>query len=184
VNFVAVLSLLGLVFIWVGYPLCVAVLARLFARRPRSGGSRSDMVSVILATRDSPEAIRARIENLLAASHDPEKIEFVVAIDVANGGASVTDLDGLDPRVKVVLGDAPGGKAETLNAAVRSAAHDVLVFTDTAQSFDRDAINELLTVLADPSIGAVSGMLDMPTAHSSATLADQYWEYERWLRSA
>lgn len=183
-NFVAVLSLLGLVFIWVGYPLCIAALARLLARRPRLNRSNSDTVSVILATRDSPEAIRARIENLLVASRDSETTEFVVAIDVANARASVADLDGLDRRVKVVLGDAPGGKASTLNAAVRAAAHDVLVFADTAQCFDPDAIKELLTVLADPSFGAVSGMLDMPAAQGSATLADRYWVYERWLRSS
>jgi cellulose synthase/poly-beta-1,6-N-acetylglucosamine synthase-like glycosyltransferase len=184
VNSIALVSLLGLLFIWLGYPIGVAALAKLRGRNARANGPCSETVSVILATRASPAAIRARIENLLGASLDPGKIEFIVGIDAANGSASIEQLGGLDRRVKVVLGDAPGGKAPTLNAAVRAARHDVLVIADTAQSFDRDAIKELLTVLADPSLGAVSGMLDVPARHRSATLAERYWRYERWLRSA
>jgi cellulose synthase/poly-beta-1,6-N-acetylglucosamine synthase-like glycosyltransferase len=82
----------------------------------------------------------------------------------------------------VVLGDAPGGKAATLNAAVRAARHDVLVFADTAQRFDRDAIPALVAELSDPAFGAVSGMLELSRANGRSTLADRYWRYERWLR--
>jgi cellulose synthase/poly-beta-1,6-N-acetylglucosamine synthase-like glycosyltransferase len=139
-------------------------------------------VSVVLASAADPTAIRERITDLLQSNYPTHLLEIVVGIDPANGQTTPADLQGLDPRVAVVLGDAPGGKAATLNAAVRVARHDVLVFADTAQRFDRDAIPALVAELSDPAFGAVSGMLELPSGEGSSTLADRYWRYERWLR--
>ncbi|MDQ3995524.1 MAG: glycosyltransferase, partial [Gemmatimonadota bacterium] len=88
-----------------------------------------------------------------------------------------------DGRCTVVLGDEPGGKAATLNAAVRAARGEILVFTDTGQRFQRDAIEHLVTALQQPGIGAVSGSLELPRANgSSSSLIGRYWTLERWLR--
>jgi len=42
--------------------------------------------------------------------------------------------------VRYVRGDEPGGKAATLNAGVRAASGDIIVFTDTSQRFHPGAI--------------------------------------------
>ena len=76
----------------------------------------------------------------------------------------------------------PGGKAASLNAAVRHANHEILVFADTAQRFDREAIPELVAQFADARFGAVSGMLDLPGAAGRRNAVEHYWRYERWLR--
>jgi poly-beta-1,6-N-acetyl-D-glucosamine synthase len=173
---------LAMAAIWGGYPLAVRALGGLRRRRDGDGRSVSPTVSVILASNDDAAAIRARVADLLATTYPAELLEVVVGLDSLRGKATPRDLEGLDPRVTVVVGDAPGGKAPSLNAAVRQARHELLVFADTAQRFHRDAIPELVIQFRNPRFGAVSGMLDLPGAEGSRNLAEHYWRYERWLR--
>lgn len=168
--------------IWLAYPLAVAALAKLRAGSPPRPRSAALPVSVIIASADEASAIRTRVADVLAADYPPDRIHVIVALDFAAARATPQALSGLDPRASVVVGDAPGGKASALNAGVRVAQGDVLVFTDTAQAFDRHAITELVTALAGERVAAVSGMLELERARRGGTLAHTYWRYERWLR--
>jgi cellulose synthase/poly-beta-1,6-N-acetylglucosamine synthase-like glycosyltransferase len=179
---VGLFGAMALAVIWGGYPLVVRALGGLRRKRGLAPSDAEPTVSVVLASAADPAAIRERVADLLQSSYPTQLLEIVVGIDSANSQATPADLQGLDPHIVVVLGDAPGGKAATLNAAVRAARHDVLVFADTAQRFDRDAIPALVAELSDPAFGAVSGMLELSSANGASTLADRYWRYERWLR--
>jgi cellulose synthase/poly-beta-1,6-N-acetylglucosamine synthase-like glycosyltransferase len=179
---VGLFGAMALAVIWGGYPLAVRALGGLRRKRGLAPSGTEPTVSVILASAAEPSAIRDRVADLLQTGYPAHLLQVVVGLDPAHRQASITDLQGLDPRVTVVDGDAPGGKAATLNAAVRAARHDVLVFADTAQRFDRDAIPALVGELTDPALGAVSGMLELPGGQATSTLADRYWRYERWLR--
>jgi cellulose synthase/poly-beta-1,6-N-acetylglucosamine synthase-like glycosyltransferase len=178
---VALSALLALILIWIGYPLAVRAAAAV--RRPWPPAEWGPVgVSVILASCNDAESIRARVANLLETDHPADLIEVIVALDATNGEATLADLAGLDQRVRAVSGDTPGGKAATLNAAVRSARHPVLVFADTQQRFDSASIPALAAGLGDARTGAVSGMLELPGAHGTLNLAERYWRLERWLR--
>jgi poly-beta-1,6-N-acetyl-D-glucosamine synthase len=169
----------GLLLIWLVYPLAVALLAAL--RRPRLHPPHPEAptVSVVLATREPEAAIVARVRNCLETAYDPTRIEIVVALD-GGGWAEMRDPVWRDPRVHLVAGDPEGGKAAALNAGVRASSGEILVFADTYQLFDSDTIPRLVDAFADPKLAAVSGRLDL---HSrSATLAERYWVFERWLR--
>ncbi len=177
-----VVSLLALLAIWIGYPVVVRLLAILRGRPAALPQGEMPSVSVILASLDDPAAIEERIRDLFAGSYPADRIEVIVALDAARARSTVTSLAHLDARVRVLVGDAPGGKASSLNAAVRAAVHELLVFTDTAQRFDHEAIATLAHELCDPAFGAVSGILHIGGGSRSVGLAERYWRYERWLR--
>lgn len=180
---VALVSLLAVVFIWFGYPLVIAAIAAFRGRKSDAIVPVTRSISVIIATLDAEEVVRARVEDALAASYPPELLEVVVALD--RRGTVTPEMLGalaLDRRVRVVAGDPPGGKAATLNAAVRAARHDILVFSDAAQRFSPDAIGRLAGALNDRTLGAVSGALQIGRDGVPATLAERYWLFEKWLR--
>lgn len=179
-----VYPLLALLLIWIGYPLAIRALGPWRGRKTVQTPRDSARVSIIVASADDAQAIRARVADLLATQYPAHLFEIVVALDSANAKATPRDLAGLDSRVHVLVGDAPGGKAATLNAAVRAANCELLVFTDTAQRFRPDAIAALLDELGDRELGAVSGMLELPGKDGSLNLAERYWRFERWLRAA
>ena len=174
------ISLIILLAIWVAYPLVVGALS-LMRRRPRNARTRpADLprISIVLATRANADAIRARVANLREASYDGS-VELIVALDASGSEASPNDLAGLDAYV--VIGDKPGGKAATLNAGVRAARHEILIFADTAQTFDSQVLSEMVFALEDPRLGAVSGTLHT-SPHGTSNVADWYWRYERRVR--
>lgn len=186
-RLLALASFVGLLAVWVLYPLVIAALSMLASRRRRAladAGGDEPMVSVIIATREDAETTRRRIADCLATSYDPAKLEVVVGIDAAsrNDVAALRATLESGANVTVVIGDEPGGKSATLNAAVRASRGEILVFADCHQRFERDAIRELVLALRAPRVGAVSGLLDIPRRSERRSLAERYWLFERWLR--
>jgi cellulose synthase/poly-beta-1,6-N-acetylglucosamine synthase-like glycosyltransferase len=178
--------------IWVFYPLAIMTLAALRRSgvasrpRPRDGSGAigaAPSVTVVIATRDEAEVVRRRVDNALASRY-AGLLDVVVALDAGASAATAAALAALDPRVTVLRGDPPGGKAAALNAGVRAATGDVLVFGDAHQFFEPDAVARLVDSFADPRVGAASGCLEVGAHGGPPTLADRYWWYEKRLRHA
>jgi cellulose synthase/poly-beta-1,6-N-acetylglucosamine synthase-like glycosyltransferase len=187
IDGLALLAAVGIVVIWVGYPIAMAALARLRVTQPAMVGGEAPTVTIIIATREAGDALTARVHNCLASCYDIEKLDVVVGLDRGAEDASpATALAGnWDGRLRVVEGDAPGGKAATLNAAVRAARGDVLVFADVHQRFESGTVAALVRPLAAAAVGAVSGSLRLGAPERSRRSAmDYYWRYERWVRRA
>lgn len=176
--------MLVLIAIWIGYPLAIGLIAAVRNRRgcPLSESSTSaPLVSVVIATREHEEVIANRLSNVLATGY--ERLEVVVGLD--GNAASATRLLAHFPHdaLRLVAGDAPGGKAATLNAAVRAARGDIIVFTDAHQRFERETITDLVGALGDREVGAVSGSLHASVGRGRMSPVDHYWQLERWLRA-
>ncbi len=181
---IAAAALAAILCIWFGYPLLVWFVALLVRRpnRPNAERGSTRRVSVIVATREQATAARERIANLLDTAHPAKNLEVIVALDAVGSLATLADFTGVDPRVRAVPGDMPGGKAATLNAGVREATGDVLVMADTAQRFDRETIPCLVAALEDERFGAISGALQLGGDRGRLSPAHVYWEIEKWLR--
>jgi uncharacterized protein YbaA (DUF1428 family) len=137
-----------------------------------------------VATRDEPAGVAARVANLLDHDLPPGRVSVVVAVDAASSWRPAQYEAALPAGVRVVAGDAPGGKAAALNAGVRAAEDaDVLVFADSAQTFARHTVRSLVERLAaDPRLGAVSGLIVQPD--SGDGVMDGFWRFEVELRKA
>jgi cellulose synthase/poly-beta-1,6-N-acetylglucosamine synthase-like glycosyltransferase len=177
-------SVAVVLYVYVGYPLVLLVWSRL-APRPVHPHAGEPPVSVVIAVRDEAEALERKIANLRSLDYPTTRLQIVIV------------SDGLHPSTAEVLRRHAGlitaiviprgGKARALNAGVEAAAHDILVFADVRQRFDRQALHGLVAPLADPTVGGVSGelMLDAELGGSGADIGEGiggYWRYEKWLR--
>ncbi len=172
------------VYVYIGYPILLLVWSRL---RPRPVHTHPDEppVSVILAVRDEAEALERKIANLRSLDYPASHLQIVVVSDGHHRRTAAV----LRRNVGVV--DAiyvrRGGKAQALNAGVEAARHEILVFADVRQRFDRRALHGLVAPLADPTVGGVSGelMLDAETGEGGTDIGEGlggYWRSEKWLR--
>ena len=83
-----------------------------------------------------------------------------------------------------------GGKPLALNAGVRAARGDILVFADARQRFAADAAHRARQQFRGPAVGGVTGelILDCEVDAKSAAASQVgegvglYWKYEKWLR--
>lgn len=184
---VTILGVVALVLVsiaWVGYPLVVTLLSWL---RP-GGASPPDQtlrsVSVVVATREAPVVVAGRVDDLLSTTYPRDLLEVVVAVDAAVSCDLSDYVAHLPSTVRVVRGDPPGGKAMTLNAGVRAASSDTLVFADSAQRFDPGAISMLMTFLANGEFGAVSGAYRTSPAGGEFLPLRAFWKLETQIRRA
>lgn len=177
-------SALLLLIPWVLYPWLAIRLAASRGAEPGKRPGTHPNLAVVLATREAPEAVRARLLDLLAGTWPAGRLDLVVGVDGDPEPFRFSDLVPAPNRLVVVAGDPPGGKACALNAAMRAVTTELVVCTDTQQRFAPDAIARLVEALDDPRFGAVSGALRLGNEAMPESLLGRYWSAERRLRAA
>jgi cellulose synthase/poly-beta-1,6-N-acetylglucosamine synthase-like glycosyltransferase len=178
-----------LLWTWVLYPALVWSISR-FVRVPlRVLPAELPLVTAILATRDEAGTVAERVDDFFQCDYPMDRLQVVVGVDGADAGRLTTIRAAVQSAaVRVVAADAAGGKAAGLNAAVREAKGDVLVFSDAQQRFAPDAIRLLVARLtSDTRVDVVGGALQLPGDRPDAPArspVEWYWRFERELRAA
>ena len=183
----AVLLLGLLAYAYAGYPVVIALLARLAPSRRTPGGETladpAPTVSVCLPVCDGAKYLPAKIESLLAQDYPADRIEILVYCDgcrddseaVARGLAASPAAGG---RIRVVAEPKRLGKPTGLNVLSAIATGDLLLLTDVRQPLSANATRALAAVLGDAAIGCATGELVLAGGAGSGV----YWRYERWIR--
>lgn len=180
-----------IVYTYFGYPLLLFLWSRLFPRpinkkRPDSW----PLVSVIIAAKNEERTIGPRLKNLLRCRYPADRLQIIVVSDGSTDGtADVVQsvIDSLpEKEVKVVLHelDQSVGKPSAINEGLLKVKGDFIVFTDSRQRFEEDAISQLISNFSDPSVGCVSGELFF-VEHENSTVAREmglYWKIEKLVR--
>ncbi len=179
-------ALLGL--IWIGYPLGMAFTSvgpkrRRLQVQADAACDPPAAVSVVIATRDSVDVVKRRVQNVLESRYPHDLLDVIVSVDAEQPFQDYDVLRCIDDRIRVIGGDAPGGKAASINAAVRASTREILIFTDSAQQFDVHTVERLVRALQVPHFGAVSGSLVLGSANGRKGPIHWYWSLEKWLRA-
>jgi cellulose synthase/poly-beta-1,6-N-acetylglucosamine synthase-like glycosyltransferase len=169
------------VYTYIGYPVWLWLLVR-WRERPILRRPIEPSVSIIIAARNEEANIPAKLKTIQLLSYPQDQLQIVIASD-GSTDRTVSILREHPSVVPVIL-DQPKGKACALNAAVKFATNEILVFLDARQNVERDAVSELVSCFADPDVGAVSGelLLEAATEASSADALGIYWRIEKAVR--
>ena len=152
VVIVAAIAWVG--FAYVGYPLLLALLARL-SPRPLVRGDVSPSATIVIAVHNGAHHLQRKLENTLALTY-PRPFEILVASD---GSTDATDeiARSLAHRgVRLVRNEVRQGKEAAQAAGIGKAGGEVLVFTDLTAELSPDALRAIVRPFADPSVGCVS----------------------------
>lgn len=177
------LSLAGIFYAYVGYPLGIWLLARLHPR-PWSVAPIVPSVSIVLAVHNGILLLPCKIRNLLALDY-PNLKEIVVVSDGSTDGTAELLGSLQSSLIKTVVLKEHVGKAEAVNAGVAEATADLILFTDIRPEIAPGAVQQLATNFADPKVGCVAGKLILRKGgHDAAAAAVDgfYWRYEQWTR--
>ena len=153
-------------------------------------------VSVVIAAKNEEQNIKKRLENICEQSY----LGSVEVIVVSDGSHDQTcsiikqlkdDLVQYERRkdqgpidIKLVELLLSSGKATALNKGIDSSSGEIVVFTDSRQTFEKNAVKELLANFSDPQVGAVSGELIIMNINKSEVAEGMglYWLYEKFIR--
>lgn len=176
-------SLAVILYTYAGYPLLMWILASMRPQRCHAA-SISPSVSVVMAVHNGCALLPKKIEHLLGLDY-PQLKEIII---VSDGSTDDTEklLAGYDqPLLKKVILAEHRGKAVAVNAGMREASGDVILFVDIRPEIQPGTIQKMVDHFADPNVGCVAGdLLLIQDGHDSvsAAVGGLYWRYEQWIR--
>ncbi len=172
-----------LVYVYMGYPLVLAVLALLTRRTYRSDPDYQPSVSILFSAKDEISALPEKLANLRALDYPGDKIKILAASDGSRDGTSEY-LSGQNDIHTLILNESIGKNA-ALNRLLPSATGEILFFTDANTQFDLSAIRAVVALFADPRVGCVTGELRFSSRGSLDSVGrgtGLYWRYENAIK--
>jgi poly-beta-1,6-N-acetyl-D-glucosamine synthase len=163
-----------------GYPLLVALRARLRPVKRLPPPGRDPTISVLIPVYNGARYLPEKLRTLREASYPADLVEIILYSDGSDDGTDeiAAEIAAADPRVRVLRSERRLGKPTALNAMRKVASGEVLVLTDVRQPVVPGVLRALVDELGDPSVACVSGNLVL----LGSTGAGIYWRYENWLR--
>jgi cellulose synthase/poly-beta-1,6-N-acetylglucosamine synthase-like glycosyltransferase len=166
-----------LVYTHVGYPLLLALLARMRRPQPAAAVRVTPPVTLVIAAYNEGSVIERKIENARALDY-PNRVEVIVASD-----GSTDDTVAKAAAADVVLDLPRGGKIRAQDAALERARGDIVAFSDANSFWERDALLALVQPFVQaPEVGYVCGQVRF-TNDAGDNQEGLYWRYEMWIRA-
>lgn len=177
---VAVASFILLAWVFLLYPLCLA----LWPTRARSYQS-GDLpgVSVVVPTYNEAAVIAKKIDNLIQLDYPADKLEILV-VDSASTDGTADVAAKSSSRVRVIREEAKLGKAHAINTALPLVMFDLVLITDANAFMDPLAIRRMVEPMTDPAVGAATGAMRQ-IDHSQNAISEGgglYWKMEVFMR--
>lgn len=178
---VLVLSLAALFQTFLGYPLWVALQARL-RPRPWRCADWQPRVSVLMAVHNGAAELEAKLDHLLAHDYPVDALELVVVSDGSADQTAAILRRRASERIKVLVLEQRGGKSAALHEALRLASGEVLVFCDLRQRLEPGSVRALCAALGGGDLTIAGGLLCFRDGPSGSAAVGVYWRFESWLR--
>ena len=173
----------ALFYTYLGYPLLVFIVARLFPKKVVTS-LYEPKVTVLITAYNEEKDIREKIKNTLALDYPKNKLEVIVASDGSTDRTDQIVKDFEEAGVKLFRQEGRVGKTETQNNAVERASGEVVLFSDATTMYRADVLRALLPNFADSTVGCVGGKLIYVDSSNSevSSGAKSYWSYETLLK--
>ncbi|MES2390789.1 MAG: glycosyltransferase [Acidobacteriota bacterium] len=183
-------SLAVIAYTYAGYPVIMAVLAKLmpwpWKRAPWPEGGEKP-ISVVMAVHNGAAMLAEQLDHLLTL--DVELVREVIAVSDGSTDATAEILRATaakDSRLKAIVLETQGGKAAALRHGIEAAEGEILLFVDIRPRVTAGALSYLLSNFADERVGCVAGELLLNSdGQDGATgaVSGLYWKYEQWIRN-
>lgn len=116
-------------------------------------------VSVVIPAHDEEKVIAKTIHSVLGAAYEG-KVEVVVVDDGSRDGTAdvVKKIAKGDRRLRLIKTDHLG-KARAVNRGIKASKGELVMMLDADSELASDGLKELARPFADPTVGAVSGII-------------------------
>lgn len=172
-----------LIYIYAGYLLILAILARLFPVRSKVDDSYTPTISILFSARNERASLPAKMESIRNLDYPRNQIQILAASDASTDGtdeylAAQTDIQFLAMPQHC-------GKNAALNTLLPSATGDILFFTDANTIFHPGSFRAAARHFCDERVGVIVGELVFTQGEDWNAVgqgAGLYWRYENLIK--
>jgi len=171
-----------ILYVYVGYPLFVALLARL-RRKVEEYPAHTPLVSILIAAYNEQDVIASKLENTLALDYPADRMQIIVAVDGSDDRTAEIVQSFADRGVRLNYDLRRRGKTAAINRAVPGLKHEIVVFSDANNMYAPNALWELVKPFSNPGVGGVTGSKQIVEETDAHARADGlYWKYESFIK--
>lgn len=175
-------SVIAVLYAYFGYPLLLYALS-LFRHRDVRRAAVLPSVSMIITAHNEAARIREKLENTVALDYPSDRLQILVASDCSTDATERIVGEYAERGVELVRQPERRGKEAAQQRAVGASRGEILVFSDAGTLLDPDAVRQIVSSFADPSVGCVSSVDRLVDADGRVTGENAYVRYEMFLRS-
>src|SRR5579859_37727 len=173
------------VYVYAGYPILLALMARLFPRQNSKNDRFSPPATLLISAYNEVQVISEKVENALALKYPPGRLEIIVISDCSDDGTDEIVTGYASRGVRLVRQPQRLGKTEGLNLAVPQASGHILIFSDANAIYQPDALRQIVAHFVDAKVGYVVGNARYRQIEGRVASAESeglYWKLETWLK--
>lgn len=173
-----------LIYTYLGYPIIIYFLSRLF-HAENIKNIITPHINIVMVVYNGELYLEAKIHNILSSNYPRDRLHLIIISDGSTDG-TVNILDKYAAQIQFHHFDVRRGKAACLNDALEHCNYDYVVFSDVRQRFAVNTISHLISRLSDSQVGAVSGelMIEDDGHNDFSKGIDAYWRYEKFIRNS
>ncbi|MCC7119445.1 MAG: glycosyltransferase family 2 protein [Anaerolineales bacterium] len=176
------LSVFLILYVYIGYPLLIALLAKL-RHKPDSYAPYLPSVTLLIAAYNEEAVVAGKIKNSLAIDYPKEKLQILFVTD-GSGDATPQIVKGFESEgVELLHESQRNGKMAAINRAMPHARGEIIIFSDANNYYQPNTLKELVAPFQDETIGAVSGAKSIADGDGNLGASEGlYWRYESYIK--
>jgi cellulose synthase/poly-beta-1,6-N-acetylglucosamine synthase-like glycosyltransferase len=177
-----------LAYTYAGYPLLLALLARVRPDERREQERHREgewpTVSVSVPAYNEADQIRELIRSLLALDYPRDRLQVLIVSDASSDGTDDIVREYEDRGIELLTLSERGGKTRAENAAAEHLRGEIIVNTDASIRIRADALKPLIARFRDPRVGCASGRdVSVGADDVGGNVGEGgYVGYEMWIR--
>jgi len=169
-------------YVYVGYPLVLWVMAKIYARVVNKS-LIAPTITLLIPTFNEEDVIRRKLENSISLDYPKELLEILVVDDASDDATSSIVKEFEDRGVTLIQKPERSGKMSSVEIGFEHARGEVVILSDASPSYEKDSLKLLLQPFHDPKVGVVVGTLAVwDSQNAVAKPAGLYWKYEAAIR--
>lgn len=174
------LSILILVYIYLGYPALLFALKGVFSKPVQSSDQYLPNMALIISAFNEQDVIVDKINNSLQLNYPQDKLNIWVVSDASTDRTDQLVKEMENERVHLFRLQERRGKTFGITAVMEKIDDEIVVFSDANSIYDSNALRELIKYFVDYEVGYVVGHARYYKDHknAAATQEDTYWSLE------
>ena len=167
-------------YVFVGYPLILIVLSKLFPKKHTYSDQFLPSVTLIISAHNEERVIEEKLLNTLALDYPKDLLTVIVVSDASTDRTDEIVLAFDNPRIKLIRPEGHRGKTSGLNVALTGVTSEIVVFSDANAIYDAAAVRNLARHFSDAKVGYVVGNARYQGVSESTAGKSEgaYWDLE------
>ncbi len=175
------LCVVAVIYVYVGYPVFVYLLAKAFPRKTRCEEIQP-AVTLLFAALNEEKVISRKLDNSLALDYPRDRLQILVVNDGSVDRTAEIVEQYREKGVELVNNLQRRGKLPAIKDAIKYIRGEIILFSDADNYYPPNALREIVKYYADPSVGAVSGGRNVIGESSLGNAEGLYWKYEEFIK--